>query len=291
MNGPLSLGSVQSSAAGKDVYVVDDTSGLGNLKSHDAIALVDDLGNVVQFISFEGGTVTATEGPADGLTSTDIGTAGASESLQSDDGGSSYYTQTAPNEGTIPCYVAGTLIKTPDGMIPVEELAEGDQVSTIDGPAARIVHVASRYIRASELRAFPNLRPVIIPGDPTLGGDLIVSPLHRVLVREPELEKLFGLSAAFVAARDAPGARPAPIGDLTYVHFLCEDHVAVTASGCESESLFPGGMALYFMGPRERDAVLSKLSDRPQRTAFPCLTSREAAVFRDAIQSREMRLA
>ncbi len=189
------------------------------------------------------------------------------------------------------CYVAGTLIGTPEGVIPVEELVEGDGVLTLDGQAARIVHVACREIRASEMRAFPNLRPVVIPGDPTLGDDLIVSPLHRVLVRGPELEQLFGLSAAFVAARDAPGARPAPIEDLTYVHFLCEDHVAVTANGCESESLFPGDVALYSMGPRERDVVLSKLSQRRQRPAYPCLTSREAAVLRDAIQSREKRSA
>jgi len=189
------------------------------------------------------------------------------------------------------CYVAGTLIKTPSGMTPVEELAEGGQVLSLDGQVARIIHVASRDIRASEMRAFPNLRPVIIPGDPAQGGDLIVSPLHRVVVREPELEQLFGLSAAFVAARDAPEARAAPVRDLTYVHFLCEDHVAVTANGCESESLFPGDVALYSMGPRERDAVLSKLSNRRQRTAFPCLTSREAAVLRDAIQSREKRSA
>ncbi|MEK6216786.1 MAG: Hint domain-containing protein [Boseongicola sp.] len=189
------------------------------------------------------------------------------------------------------CYVAGTLIRMQDGKAPVEDLTEGDMVLTLDGTAARIVHVASREIRASEMRAFANLRPVIVPGDPASGGDLIVSPLHRVVVRGPELEQLFGLSAAFVAARDAPGARPAPIEDVTYVHFLCEDHVAVTANGCESESLFPGDVALYSMGPRERDAVLSKLSHRRQRTAYPCLTSREAAVLRDAIQSREKRSA
>ncbi len=194
-------------------------------------------------------------------------------------------------DNTYMCYVAGTLIKTPGGVTPVEELSEGDQVSTIDGQVARIVHVASRDIRASEMRAFPNLRPVVISGDPARGDDLVVSPLHRVLVRGPELEQLFGLSAAFVAARDAPGARPAPVGDLTYVHFLCEEHVGVIANGCESESMFPGDVALYAMGPSERDEVLSKLNVRSQRTAYPCLTSREAAVLCDAIQSREKRSA
>jgi hypothetical protein len=39
----------------------------------DGIALVDDGGNVVQFLSYEG-SFTATDGPASGMTSTDIGT-------------------------------------------------------------------------------------------------------------------------------------------------------------------------------------------------------------------------
>ena len=49
------------------------TNGLQN-GGPDGIALVDDLGNVVQFLSYEG-TMTASGGPADGLTSEDIGVA------------------------------------------------------------------------------------------------------------------------------------------------------------------------------------------------------------------------
>ena len=49
---------------------------MGGLQNGDAdgVALVDDLGNVVQFLSYEG-TLTAVDGPAAGLTSTDIGVA------------------------------------------------------------------------------------------------------------------------------------------------------------------------------------------------------------------------
>ncbi len=69
--GPLSLGSMVSINVGQDVYLVDDsTPGFAAVDAGDAIALVDDLGNVVQFISFEGNLVTATAGPADGQTST-----------------------------------------------------------------------------------------------------------------------------------------------------------------------------------------------------------------------------
>ena len=91
----FSFGSVVSTADGSDVYLFDSgTPGFTNINSNDAVALVDDLGNVIQFISFGGNTVTATEGPADGLTSSDIGTAAKGESLQTNDDGSSYFVQT-----------------------------------------------------------------------------------------------------------------------------------------------------------------------------------------------------
>ena len=64
-------------------------------------------------------------------------------------------------DNTYMCYVAGTLIKTPQGLVAVEDLGEGGLVSTLDGQVARMVRVARRDIRASEMRAFPNLRPVI----------------------------------------------------------------------------------------------------------------------------------
>jgi predicted extracellular nuclease len=61
--------------------IANTTNGYGFLKvnavglqngSPDGIALVDNLGRVVQFLSYEG-VMTATNGPANGLTSTDIG--------------------------------------------------------------------------------------------------------------------------------------------------------------------------------------------------------------------------
>jgi predicted extracellular nuclease len=73
------------------VYYLQD--GLQN-GSPDGLALVDDAGIVVQFLSYEG-TFTAVGGPADGMTSTDIGVAESSstvvgDSLQLSGTGSTY---------------------------------------------------------------------------------------------------------------------------------------------------------------------------------------------------------
>ena len=98
------FGTPDATMAGSDVYVIDDTDAGGlDLRDNRAVALVDDQGNVVQFITFEGNVITGSEGPANGLTATSIGISTNDSSLQSDDGGTSYYEQTAPNAGTVPC--------------------------------------------------------------------------------------------------------------------------------------------------------------------------------------------
>ncbi|MBT6744935.1 MAG: lamin tail domain-containing protein, partial [Flavobacteriales bacterium] len=74
-------------------FVTENISGIQN-GSPDGIALVDNTGNVIQFLSYEG-TLTATNGPANGLSSTNIGVSEASStavgfSLQLQGSGSSY---------------------------------------------------------------------------------------------------------------------------------------------------------------------------------------------------------
>ena len=192
------------------------------------------------------------------------------------------------------CYASGTMIDTPEGARAVETLRIGDQVLTNKGRAVRIRFVARRSFNATELRSFAPLRPILVPTGSVARGvpstDLTVSALHRVLVRDADLERLFGLHAAFVAARDLPFARPAPLADLTYVHFMCDSHECVLANGCESESLFPGDVTLAALSPQDRVTV-DKIAGDLRRTAYPCLTSREAAVWRAGFQSREKRTA
>jgi hypothetical protein len=86
-------------------YVSVENTGIQNGGS-DGFALVDNSNNVVQFISYEG-TVTATNGPASGMTSTDVGVQESSStpigfSLQLAGSGCSYgdFTWQAPATNT-----------------------------------------------------------------------------------------------------------------------------------------------------------------------------------------------
>jgi len=86
-------GTLPDSCSGLGVVVHNPTSSIQN-GAPDGIALVDDLATVVQFLSYEG-SFTATNGPANGLTSTDIGVSESSStsigySLQLSGAGTTY---------------------------------------------------------------------------------------------------------------------------------------------------------------------------------------------------------
>ncbi len=191
---------------------------------------------------------------------------------------------------TFACYALGTLIRTPFGDRPVQDLVPGDHVLTNKGRKVRVRYVARRSFTATEVKTFAPLTPILIsagtlgPGQPE--NDLTVSALHRILVRDGDLERLFGLEAAYIAARDLPFARPAPATDITYVHFLCDDHECVLANGCESESLFPGDVIQAALTPEDRKAV-REIACGQTRTAYPCLTAKEATVWAAARSARE----
>ena len=197
-------------------------------------------------------------------------------------------------DNLVVCFAAGTLIQTPNGRCAVETLKVGDQVVTETG-LATIRLVSRRTVSAAEMCDSAALRPVVVPagslGKGVPSRDLTLTGTHRVKICDPGLEWMFGLNAAFVQAKDLPTARPGPIMETTLVHFLCDEHVVVDANGCPSESLFPGDMALMALSPAERAAYFSIASADHAQTAYPCLTAKEASVWRKVLQSREKRTA
>ena len=197
--------------------------------------------------------------------------------------------------GIYTCYAKGTLIDTPAGARLVEDLIAGDQIVGTDGRAATIRLITSRDFSAKELAAFKMLRPYeLTANSPTgdqLARPLIVSAQHRILIHDPAFTYLFGFEAAFVAAQDIPWSVPAPVKDMTYYHFLCDEHECVTANGLVSESLFLGAMTLQSLTSEQRKSIADVIERQEQKTAFPCLSSQEAAVWRADIQSREKRIA
>lgn len=140
---------------------------------------------------------------------------------------------------SIPCFVAGTLIRTPLGDAPVETLRPGDLVLTHDdGPQPL------RWIGRRQVAAEGDFAPVEIDAG-AFGPHrrLLVSPQHRVLIRDAMAELLFGEAEVLVAARDLVNGRSVrlrPGGMVDYVHILFDRHQVVWSEGLATESFLPG---------------------------------------------------
>jgi hypothetical protein len=143
------------------------------------------------------------------------------------------------NASSVPCFVAGTLIATVQGDRRAETLLPGDMVMTKDeGPQPL------RWIGSRRVAATGDFAPIHIRAN-TLGQhrDLLVSPLHRVLIRDNLAELLFGEAEVLVAARDLVNDHSITRregGDVTYVHLLFDSHQVVFSEGLETESFLPG---------------------------------------------------
>lgn len=143
------------------------------------------------------------------------------------------------NATSVPCFVKGTLISTPDGDVPVESLTEGDLVHTQDEGPQPLRWIGTRTVAAIEQYA-----PILIRAG-TFGqhGDVMVSPLHRVLIRDSLAELLFGDREVLVAAKDLVNDRSVTRregGSVTYVHLMFDKHQVVFSEGLATESFLPG---------------------------------------------------
>ena len=67
-----------------------------------------------------------------------------------------------PESGGVICFTPGTRIRTPDGLVLVEDLREGDRVQTKDDGAQEIMWKGSRRMTGACMFAMPHLRPVRI---------------------------------------------------------------------------------------------------------------------------------
>ena len=140
---------------------------------------------------------------------------------------------------SVPCFVAGTLIETEAGEVPIETLAAGDLVMTKDNGLQPLRWVGRRTVLASgdfaPIRIAPN----------TFGShrELLLSPLHRVLIRDGLAELLFGEPEVLVAARDLVNDRSVRRmegGEVEYFHLLFDAHQVVFSEGLATESFLPG---------------------------------------------------
>ena len=170
------------------------------------------------------------------------------------------------------CFTNDTMIDTPSGVRPIQELRLGNLVNTQNGPK-EIRWIGKRRVSGTEQRLNHKLRPVTISAG-ALGGGIPNAPLHvsrqhRMLARSPIAERMFGTSDVFLAAiklTELDGIFvDQDLRNVTYYHILFDEHQVVFANGAPSESLFTGPEAMRAISPEAQEEL---------RMLFPHLYSK-----------------
>ena len=171
-----------------------------------------------------------------------------------DDGGTDTQDVTITITGVV-CFAAGTLIDTARGPRPVENLAPGDLVHTLDHGLQTLRWRGVFAVDAQAMAANGKLHPVRIAAGALGHGlpraDLRVSRQHRVLVSGAAARAAFGADEVLVPAIKLAGlpgiAVEADDTALRYVHLLFDRHEVVFANGAPTESLLATPQALATM--------------------------------------------
>ena len=140
---------------------------------------------------------------------------------------------------SVPCFVAGTMIKTLQGEVSVEDLLPGDLVLTLDDGPQPV-----RWIGTREVHGEGKLAPIRFESG-ALGQHraLMLSPQHRVMIRDTYAELMFGEAEVLVSAKDLVNdntIRQLESASVTYVHILFDRHQVVFSEGLATESFLPG---------------------------------------------------
>ncbi len=163
---------------------------------------------------------------------------------------------TEENGIIVVCFARGAMIRTAAGETPVEKLAAGDLVQTMDHGAKPIRWIGSRRVQGTGRFA-----PILIKAG-ALGNsrDLRVSPQHRMLLNGWKAELLFGetqvLAAATHLVNDHSILRD-DCDEVEYFHILFDQHEIIFANDAPSESFMPGALGLDSLAAAARDEILA----------------------------------
>ena len=162
------------------------------------------------------------------------------------------------------CFVAGTLIRTPDGDVPVELLRAGDLVVTDTGDALPIRWTMTQHVTETDLRLRPESHPIRIPAGSFDFGlpymDLYLSPNHRVSISNGTVEMLFGEDTVWTKAKHIgfpPVVRDRP---FTYHNILLDTHATIISNGLKAESLYLGDTAIDGLSPEHQQKIETDLA-------------------------------
>jgi hypothetical protein len=150
-----------------------------------------------------------------------------------------------PNGGTditIPCFLAGTRIRTREGDVAVEKLRIGDVLPTLHGGEKPIIWIGRRDYQARFIAGNADVLPICVKtgalGAKIPARDLFLSPGHALYI-----------DGVLIPARDLVNAVSIiemPAQDISYFHIELDGHEVIFAENAPVESFLDTGCRQQF---------------------------------------------
>lgn len=186
------------------------------------------------------------------------------------------------------CFTHGTLIDTPDGPRLIEDLSQGDLVTTLGNGSQPLRWIGRRLVTRAEMSAAPDLQPVEFAAG-AIGNTrpLAVSPQHRILLNDWRAQVYFGEDQVLIPAKAMINGttirQVLPPDGVTYIHLLFDRHEILLSEGALSESFHPGEAGLGALDAaqrREIEVLFPDLDLIRRRAACPIVKLAEARALR-----------
>jgi Hint domain-containing protein len=134
---------------------------------------------------------------------------------------------------TAACYRRGTLIETPDGEVPIEELAIGDEVVTFAGEPRRVRWIGRRAYDGRFIAGNRAVLPIRIMSGALADGvparDLYLSPEHSLYIDGVLVQAAHLVNGATIVQVDA-------VEEVEYFHIELDTHDVIFADGAPAET-------------------------------------------------------
>ena len=152
-------------------------------------------------------------------------------------GGSAAASQLFVVAETVPCFAAGTQLRTTDGTVAVEALRVGQSVITADGRTEPIVWISSRRLHCARHPHPATVWPIRVRrgafAEAVPQRDLWLSPEHAVFFQ--------GVMIPVRCLVNGSSVAQVPVPTVTYFHVELPQHDVVLAEGLETESYLDTG--------------------------------------------------
>ena len=167
------------------------------------------------------------------------------------------------SDPSLMCFARGTMIETENGEIAVEDLQAGDMIRTLDNGMKPLSWIGSTKVKAKGTKAPILFRKGVIGNT----QDLLLSPMHRVMLQDWQAKLLFGSSELLATAQslvnDSTILRQ-PVEEVEYFHIMFDSHEIVLSNGAPTESFHPGESDVGAMAPEARDEIYSLFPELAQ---------------------------